>query len=1190
MKASSRSVTHSCIALTLIALFFCMSLPGQTRSAQTTSAQAQITTGLHATPAAPQPLITQPIDESQLTVLKGNTHPLARPEFDLGTAPATLPMNRMLLVLKRSAQQESALRKLLDDQQDKSSSSYHKWLTPEDYGKQFGPSDTDIQTITAWLQSHGFQVGSVAKGRNIIEFSGSASQVWETFHTTIHKYIVNGEQHWANSSDPQIPSALTQAVAGIHTLHNFIKRPALRFSGEKIAAKYVPGKQPQVTFSDGTHALGPTDYATIYNINPLYTSSPPINGGGINLAVVGRSRLFNVEEDVSDFGNVFGRQQPYVTTYVNGPDPGDLGGGEEAEATLDTTWSGAIAESANVIFVVSATTNTTDGVDLSEYYIIDRNFATIMTESFSTCEANVTSAEAQGVSTLAQQAAAQGLTYIVSSDDSGAEGCDNPGAETVATGPISVNLLASSPYTVAVGGTVFNENGQDSKYWKASNGFIAESAISYIPEDVWNESCTAAQCGQNANIAAGGGGASTLFSKPSWQAGVSGIPNDNARDLPDVSLTAASHDPYLICWEGSCVPDSQGQIFLYFVAGTSASAPSFAGVMALVDQKMEQMSGTSLGAAQGQADYVLYKLAATETLSQCNASTTAVAPASNCIFNDITSGNNAVPGELNYGTSLAQYQSGVGYDLATGLGSVNVTNLVNNWDTVTFNATTTTIVNISPSTITHGQAANVDITVTSTSGTPTGSVALSVIDQEGSPQEVGIFPLTGGSFNGQISSFPASDFGIGFVQAEYGGDGTFARSVSSWWSGFTVNPETSSTTLTGETLAFSGNLLGLVPLGTSISYGNMVYLRADVAGLSKIGVPRGNVTFINANGGLPIPNNPYLLNSAGTTVTPTGLFALPAGPYSVTASYGADTSFNASNSSPLAFTITPASTATTVATSSISGATVTLTANITTGTSTLPSFGAAPSGTVSFFSNGSIIGSIQPLAGIAGVGNLLSGALIPSSATAALPLTVLPTGSNSITATYTGDSNYAPSTSPAITVVVQPDFSLPIGGLGTVTISSPGGSGNVSLTIMPGLAFNSAVTFTCVATSLPAEAQCGQATIPAGQTSGTMSVTTAGPHGILQLRHQQYYFAWLLAIGGIPVAGLLILVSPGKQRAVPLTFILLMLVLFIPACGGGNGGSSGNHDPGTPVGTSVVSVTATSGSLSHTTTFTLTVQ
>jgi subtilase family serine protease len=585
------SFVSLCLAL-LVFLF------GSTTSAE--EAQVEFTTV--------QPRILQPVDENQLTVLKGNTHRLARSQFDQGIAPADLPMDRMLLVLKRSPEQDSALHKLLDDQQDKASPNYHKWLTPSQFGKQFGPADQDIQIVTSWLQSHGFRIGQVAKGRNIIEFSGTAAQVQDALHTSIHKYVVNGEEHWANASDPQIPTALTPVVAGVDTLHNFLKKPQIHVSEQTVAAEYVPGKPPLVTFSDGTHALGSTDYATIYNINPLYQAG--VTGQGIAIAVVARSNLFQNGQDVSDFRNVFGVccGGNFPNIVLNGPDPGDLGGGEEFEATLDATWSGAIAPDAAVYFVVSATTNTTDGVDLSEIYIIDNNLANVMTESFGGCEAALkgNSAQAQAIESLAEQAAAQGITYMVSTGDSGAEGCDDPNSETVATGPVSVNVLASTRYTVAVGGTMFNENGQDSKYWKPSTGIISESVLSYIPENVWNESCTTAQCGQNAGIWAGSGGASVFFPKPSWQSGVKGIPADGKRDLPDVSLTAAGHDPYLLCLDGSCVPDAQNQISLYLVGGTSASAPSFAGIMALVDQKTKSR--------QGQADYVLYKLAATENL------------------------------------------------------------------------------------------------------------------------------------------------------------------------------------------------------------------------------------------------------------------------------------------------------------------------------------------------------------------------------------------------------------------------------------------------------------------------------------------------------------------------------------------------------------------------------------------------
>ena len=447
-------------------------------------------------------LITQPLDESQRTVLKGNTHPLARWQYDVGGAPANLPMDRMLLVLKRSPEQQTALHELLDSQQDKFSPNYHKWLTPDSFGKQFGASDSDIQIVNNWLQTHGFQVAQVSHGRTIIEFSGTAAQVQQAFGTTIHQYMLNGQQHWANATDPQIPAALAPVVAGVHSLHNFRKKPQLHVSPLQIKAKYAGGAHPQLTFPGNppVHALAPADYRKIYNATQAISNG--ITGQGVSIAVVGRSNLWDSGQDVANFRGVFNLccGNYYPTIFVNGPDPGNLGGGEEFEATLDVSWAGAVAPNANVDFVVSASTNSTDGVDLSELYIIDNNLAPIMTESFGGCEAGVTSAEANGIAALAEQAAAQGITYIVSSGDSGSAGCDLP-TQTAATSGVSVNVLASSLYTVAVGGTMFNENGQDSKYWSAQNDPIDfGSVLSYIPEKVWNESCTSATCGQKASL------------------------------------------------------------------------------------------------------------------------------------------------------------------------------------------------------------------------------------------------------------------------------------------------------------------------------------------------------------------------------------------------------------------------------------------------------------------------------------------------------------------------------------------------------------------------------------------------------------------------------------------------------------------------------------------------------------------
>jgi len=897
MKSSLRSssLCSSWKRLFVITLaFVVLSLPAAVFAQESSGAQSA---------AALPPLITQAVNEAQVTVLKGNTHPLARPQFDLGTAPATLPMQRMLLVLKRSPAQEAALRKLLDDQQDKHSPSYHKWLTPLQYGQQFGPTDSDLQTITSWLQSYGFQVGTT-QGRTVLEFSGSASQVQQAFHTAIHKYLVNDEQHWANSSDPQIPTALTPAVAGVLTLHNFLKKPLVRYTRQTVPAKIRAGNRPAITFSDGSHGLAPLDFAKIYNSDAYSTTTPGPTGSGVVIGVVGRSNLFNGTEDVTDFDSaqIFDVTGGTFNVILNGPDPGDLGGSEEIEATLDSTWTGAVAPGATVDFVVSAGTNTTDGTDLSEVYIIENNLADIMTESFGSCEAQNTGEEA-GVLALAEQAAAQGITYFVSTGDSGAEGCDDP-SEAAATFPVSVNILAATPFNTAVGGTVFDDTANPAIYWSSTNTG-QESAISYIPEDVWNDSCPASTCGSNANIAAGGGGVSTLFQKPTWQTGVTGIPAGSARDIPDVVLSASTHDGYVLCLEGSCVPDSTGEFSLFLVGGTSASAPSFAGIMAQVDQEMVILNPGS-SPRQGVAGYVLYRLAATEnaTLAQCNGSGTTL-PVSTCIFHDITVGNNAVPGEVNYGSATAQYQATVGYDLASGLGSVNINNLVTNWNTVTFNPTTTTLA-LTPLSITHGATVTVTIGVAPSSGTgtaPTGDVALIALNGP-SPAQTGtnFYTLSAGSAGGTTNQLPGGSYN---VTANYAGDATYAPSVSTPVA-IQVTAENSTTTVS----QFDQNFNPIAP-GTSLPFGSFIFVRADVAGSSNRGVPTGLVTFKDTAPNFPgaIFNpviNPVALNSEGNTSIGAGVINFDAGSHSISASYAGDASFNASSSTKSAsFTIQP---------------------------------------------------------------------------------------------------------------------------------------------------------------------------------------------------------------------------------------------------------------------------------------------
>ena len=1006
-------------------------------------------------------------------MLKGNTHPLARPEFDLGTASATLPMQRMLLVLKRSPEQESALRQLLDNQQDKSSPSYHKWLTPEDYGKQFGPTDTDLQTITAWLQSHGFQTGAT-KGRTVLEFSGSASQVQEAFHTTIHKYLVNGEQHWANASDPQIPTALTPAIAGVASLNNFPRKamniPLGKFHRDKATGRLKPAK-PEYTFPLGCvednfengfcfYGVGPYDFATIYNVLPLWNAN--INGTGQTIAIVGESNINS--QDVADFRTLFGLPAQTIANgnplnvILNGPDPGIQG--DESEADIDVTWSGAVAPNATIDFVVSESTETTSGVDLSAVYIIENNLAPVMSESYGECELGIGTTGNQFYSTLWQQASAQGITVFISAGDGGAAGCDNFDAAPpyAAKFGLQVSGYASTPYNVAVGGTDFNDLNNPSTYWSTNNNSTTQaSALSYIPEMPWNDSCTnplfgpslgysssaEANCnnpyldGANGqadviDTVGGSGGASNCttptgsspsncaggYSKPSWQTGT-GVPPDGKRDLPDVSLFASNgfvNSAYIICQSdqtnGGC--NLQSEEFLLF-GGTSVSSPAFAGIMALVNQQTESR--------QGNANYVFYKLAAKDTLSSCNSSSS---PASTCIFNDITYGTNAVPcvaGSPNCTTSagdkygvLTGYNAGTGYDQATGLGSVNANNLVTQWSSVTTLPSTTTLNSLTPTTITHGQPVNFSVTVKpqTGAGTPTGEISLQGGSGGTTPASTAV-NLSNGTASGTTDLLPGGTYS---VTAHYPGDATYAASDSTPIS-VTVNKENSQPQVFLVTFDSNGNLMN--GNTNTAAYGSLYVLRVNVensAGAMCTPVSTSNATAC-PSGTVTMTNNGALLDAGTYTLNSYGYFEdftvqLPGGTNSVKAAYAGDNSFNASSVTN-AITITPAAT-TTSQPYVYGGAAVGQSVGISTYVNTTVTTPApAPSGTVTFYANGTALkGTVSYSPSPGGPGHSAYTFASLTSDTTAFPAP----GSYAITATYNGDINYGTSTSSADNITV----------------------------------------------------------------------------------------------------------------------------------------------------------------------------
>jgi hypothetical protein len=1090
------------------------------------------------------------IDDSSLVVLSGNRHPLATSANDRGEVASDLQMERMLLVLTRAAAGEAALESLLARQQDKSSRDFHAWLSPAQFGSQFGASPSDLQKLTSWLESHGFRVNHIGQGAMSIEFSGTAGQVKDTFHTAIHTYVVNGQKHYANASDPQIPAALATVVAGIDTLHNFRKKPASHVLGKASRLANSSMWQPEFTFNGAVgveHFLAPGDFSIIYNTASLYQNG--IDGTGQSVAIVARSNI-NLS-DAQIFRIAFGLPVNDPQIILDGPDPGNLLGDEETEADLDVEWSGAIAPMATIKFVVSASTNSTDGVDLSSLYIVDNNLAPVLSASFGQCEQSLGQAENTFFNNLWEQAAAQGITAVISSGDSGPAGCDSDNQTTPATQGLAVNGLASTPFNIAVGGTQFNENGADSTYWSATNSPNQTSVLGYIPENVWNESCADPNVCGVASLFASGGGASTLYSKPAWQVGT-GVPNDGKRDLPDVSLDAAAgHDGYLLCQDGICTTNASGQLInAELVGGTSAGAPTFAAMLALIAQKTNSR--------QGQANFVLYPLAAGQNAANCNSS---APPQSQCIFNDITVGNNNVPGQTGFAATP-------GYDLATGWGSVNAANLATNWQNVTLRSTLTTL-QLSSTSVTHGQPVTATATVAPGvgAGTPTGDVALLA----GGSVGVNLGNLSNGTVSGAVETLPGGTYS---VTASYGGDGTFGASISTGVP-ITIHPEPSSTTFSAFLSGQSGNPSSQV----NTTYGNFLDLQVNVAGASQQGTPTGALTFSDTFNGNTSTLLTSSLNSQGNAQIQETQLAL--GNHTLNVSYSGDASFSASSAGPVSISVAkgPTSTILFIPSGALPDSSVILQAIV------LPIGALDPTGTVQFFTGKTALGIPVQV----------------KSLIATLTTTQLPAGSDSITAVYSGDSNFLSSTSSAATVTVgNPDFQISVNP-GNVIISGTGpGISNILLTPGPGVGYVGTVSLSC--SGLPSGSTCGF--LPAqpnlnGSTPQTVTLSiTKPPQQAAAIRRELPGSAQRLAgsLAGATLVCAFLLAWPGRKRASRLMVLLLLVGSLGVACGCQGGVSTSIAPPGSSTSTNsfVATVTASGGAgaqaVSHTVTLAVTVQ
>jgi uncharacterized membrane protein len=1243
-KANATIIRYFLISLAVLSAF-----PGLRVSAQTKPDNAPATQAV-AVPAR----ITQAIDETQLVTLKGNVHPLARPEFDRGPVPSSQPMKRMMLLLQRSPEQQVALQQLMLEQQSKDSPNFHKWLVPQQFGVEFGPADADIQTVTDWLARQGFQVARVANGRTVIEFSGNAAQVQSAFHTEIHKFVVNGETRSANVSDPQIPAALAPVVKGIVSLHNFPRRTFRRDAGIHKVTRDEHGV-PQFTSTTGCGQnqtsqcffVGPADFAKIYNI------PAGLDGTGVTIGIVGDSNID--PNDAIGFRNVFGLTPATAPTIiVDGPDPGISGPtGDEGEGDLDVQVSGMVAPKATIDFVTAEGTLTAMGTDIAAFHIIDYNLADVMSESFGSCEPQL---ESEGAATFYdlnwEQAAAQGITVMVSAGDNGSASCDNFDTQSVAVNGLAVNAIASTPFNVAVGGTDFDDVGAQSNFWNTTNvAGTLESAKGYIPETTWNDSCAATATSANlatvcagalaTNIVAGSGGPSAINAKPPWQSGMT--PADGSRDVPDVALFASdgpqSLSLYPFC-EADGVPAgaspscaASGPFTIGGAGGTSASSPAFAGIMALIVQKMG-------GKRQGNANFVLYKIAA--TLGQSCNSTGQALSGSTCAFNDVTKGNDSVPcagtsancssvtsanGVLvdPAHTTTPAWTTTTGYDYATGLGSVNVTNLATQWPLVvgSFKATTSNLTlngGTGTVTITHGASVTASTTVAVVSpatGTPTGDVSL--LGPQGTINSgITANTLTGttpDTANLTTTFLPGGSYN---VTAHYAGDGTFAPSDSNAIA-VVVHPENSRLQMSVVTLdPSSGNILNTN--ATSYPYGSFTFLRFDILNSSanpcQSLVNSGVVTgcAFDAQGAVTVTDNGSALNGGTFKINSEGsaedqALQLTAGTHTLSATYSGDVNYNPVTT-PVTdvIAVSQAATAATLVASPATantGQTVTLTATVVT-----QSIGVGPSGTITFSTCGTppCTAVLVPTSSNPNTGTF-------ASATASLPTIFTTPGTKTITATYAGDTNYTgsgPSTAATVTVTQAQigNFTVSYSPQPLVLSSATGAAVPLTVTVTPTGGFTGTVAVT--ASTLPPGMSCTPsplninvtgATAVTGQlmcmvtaTSTTLTASNAREDRMFEAKAIPPAKAlpratpgkgWGTLSAGTGFAALFLLLLPGgrKKYRAALGLGLVCLLSLTMGCGGGGGGGGG----GTTQTATVTKLTVTSGKVASGTAFSFSV-
>jgi subtilase family serine protease len=714
--------------------------------------------GVSQAQTTPAPRITAAIDNAQRTTIPGTHPPTARQANDTGQVPSGTKLGGISIVFSRTASQEAKLQALISAQQNSSSASYHKWLTPDEFAKRFGVAGSDIAKVESWLEQQGFTIDGVSRSKNRVTFSGTAGQVAAAFGAALHYYSVNGETHYAPSNDLSVPAALSSVVQSITNLSSFRPKP------------HVKAKPSFTSSQSGNNFLTPKDVATVYDIAAAYNSG--YTGTGQSIAVVGQSEVYL--SDVENFQNAAGLtvKDP---TLVLVPNSGSsaVSSGDEAESDIDMEYSGGIATGAT-IYLVYVGDNSNYSVWDSINYAVDTLIAPIISVSYGDCETDLGSSNYATLNGILEQAAAQGQSVIAASGDSGSTDCYGySNLSTSQQEALAVDFPSDSQYVTGVGGTEFPSEDIDggtysSQYWDSASGSdVISSAKSYIPEQVWNDDSS------SNGLSSGGGGVSTLTARPSWQTGVPGIPSGSYRLVPDISLDASPNNAgYLYCTSDSSYWSSGQQAscnsgfrdssteYLTVAGGTSFGAPIFAGMMAIINQKLNSTG-------QGVVNSTLYTLAADST-------TYASA------FHDITSGGNQCDAGSSYcsATGESEYPAGTGYDEATGLGSLDLYSLLEVWPTIPASSLDASTTTLSAATSTPASGADDTITITVASGssssttTPSGTLTIEV---DGTT-ETSSLALTDGS---ATYTFSSTTTGSHVITATYSGDSTYASSVSS---------------------------------------------------------------------------------------------------------------------------------------------------------------------------------------------------------------------------------------------------------------------------------------------------------------------------------------------------------------------------------------------------------------------------